>query len=982
MGIFDRLASWTTDALELDVTYCDNQILLNGSEAWTYMIVPGEPYGIATTESIDEHQDKLHTLFEGFRDTEFHYYKATLPFDAMGWMTRVLEREEKDSAAMGVPPAPAFREHIERQALAIQDREYKQFVTYLGVKLGTRKKMLDEVVSTGDSALKTWLTKSKRFVEQQSGGVDPQPSNREIAMWTKKAKEAHARFARNPSIQAKPATQDQMWHLLWHMCSLGIHADSTNGTRVENWGSGEIRTLAPEMDASDPNYLSFSRINPTLHAEYQHYKDLLERHQADPGAVPLPSRPEPVLDGYATVLSVQLPEAVGTPWIFNTTTAQCSVDTSVRFKVKAVDTARQEAQKATERARQARNHQEESGIKGGTVKTARTYATAKEHADRLEENTAPTQIDLRARMIVHGSNRDEVLADTQSLIQDYSENERMDLHWISGAQETLYKETLPGQVTRPFLHDHKADIQALTNGLPFSSLRLGYETGFYIGAFHRQPFLFDPSRSAREGKAPAILFSGSLGGGKTNAMLTYVDLFRLRNYHAILIDPKRDLRSILALHGRGHTRVWNLTSDGRSGVLDPFKIYTPEVDPSDPERETPELAYEKWREETHGLVMDVLQNTLGAELRSNSDMPAILTGVVTAEMNRSDGVSPSMAGLLARFKDGELGKSDEELAHVKASSDQISAMRIVSTNIYTFLIAQAQTSRGRLIYGERSDDAGLLFEDVKTTIIDVSGLDLPEDDTSPDLYTSSNRISLTLFSLVASYGMRVLENPRLKGPKCLLVDEYHMIKNLAAMAALARRSNRMGRSLNIIPMYADQSAGAAAENTAFSNSIGARVVFRSDRNEAEGVAKAMDRPNDQELINSVPSKDDPAGRALHTTPADSAVPGSKPGLGIVSFDRNYSPEYRDAFETNDIPGFTRAAYRHYELDGNGIHYDPRSPRAKTAGREIPDPEEETTQVPQAPRPEDLDSTENTTTPTAEPVAVGASGGGDDGDWLI
>ena len=47
---------------------------------------------------------------------------------------------------------------------------------------------------------------------------------------------------------------------------------------------------------------------------------------------------------------------------------------------------------------------------------------------------------------------------------------------------------------------------------------------------------------------------------------------------------------------------------------------------------------------------------------------------------------------------------------------------------------------------------------------------------------------------------------------------------------------------------------------------------------------------------------------------------------MVKFDRDWNAEYTDAFETNDIPGFTRAAYRHYPLDQFGVLHDPLSPK--------------------------------------------------------
>lgn len=997
MGIIDTTKRWANDDLHLDITYCDDQLVMNGKEVWTYLAIEGEALGIPTDEDLDEHQARVHSALEHFRNTDFHYYLATYPYDANAWMERMFANQERDAEKMGIEAAPALADQITLQAQALQQRGYKTFVRYLGVKLGTRRKMLDEVVSEDDSAVKTWLSKGKRFMEKHSGGVDPQPSKREIAMWTKKAIETRARFSRNEAMNARGVGQEEMWSLLWHITSLGVEAHSDAGSSTETWGSGEIRTLAPTLDTRDPTYLGFSRVNPSLGEEFRQYRDLQARHEEDPAGVPIPVRPEPVLDGYATVLSVNLAKTVESAWIFHATKSGIPVDVSVRFRVKAKETATKDAQRAAEKARQAVTHQEESGIHGGNVTTARAHQAATEHAKRLEAGEAETQLNFTARFIVHGSDRDRVLADTMALIQSYKENHRVDLHWFAGTQESLLRECIPGQRVNPSLHIEDADIQALTNGLPFSTETLGYRDGFYVGSFGQQPFLFDPARSAREGKAPAILFSGSLGGGKTSAILTYVDFFRLRNFTCILLDPKRDIRSTLALDGRGHARVWNLTRDGRPGVLDPFTMIPTEPDPSDPERDTPAKAYERWREETHALVMDVLQRTLGDNINAKADMPAVMTAVVTSEMNRMDGVAPSMQGLLQRFRNGEIGRTTEDMENVGASADQVSNMKIVSTQVHDFLDSQARTTRGRLIYGARSDSDALMIEDVRTTIIDMSGLDLPEPDA--ETVTPSNRMSLTLFSLVATYAQRVLENPKIRGPKCIVVDEYHQIRDQPAMQAMAQRSNRMGRSLNIIPMYADQSSATANNNSAFNNSVGARVAFRSDRGEAKAIAASLDRPNDESLIESIPSKDDAPGRALHTTPADSAVHGSRPGIGVVSFDRNYNPAYADAFETNDIPGFVRASERHYDLDSYGVHYDPLTQVTQgTRHQSIPD--EETNFV----SPEDVenaptnpvaaDTTDDETTTPQEtrspelvsswaPTRTTASASDDaDGDWLI
>lgn len=943
MGLFTALAKKLNDDFRLDVTYCDDLLLMNSKEVWTYVLVDGEALGIPTNEAIDEHQARLHVALESLRERDLHYYSATRPFDTDAWMERVLTNQRKESELTGVQPAPVFEQYVQGQAQAMQTRKFKTFTKYLGIKLGDRKKMVDPAENGNPNGVQGALSRGKNYVRERSGGIDPQPSRREVVMWAKEAAAVRTRLSRGV-LRARGATQEDTWRLIWHMCSLGTNVDSTAGTTTEPWGSGQLYHLAPELDTRNPKLLRFSRTNPNLAREYRAYKEREKKHTADPANFPLPIRPEPVLTGNAIVLSVQLPNEVAMPWVYDATTRSEPVDVSIRFRVKSDSVARTEAEKAQERLRQAKVHQEESGITGGTIETADKFEKATSHVTELKKGQGGTQVDFKARFIVHGPDETETIAAAEDLIQDFKEDRGITLHWLPGLQETLLKEALPGQLTRTkdSIHRHRADIQALTNGLPFSCQRLGYISGFYMGAFGQQPFLFDPARSAREGKAPAIVKNGSLGGGKTSAMLTTMDLFMIRGYTQIAIDPKRDLRSVLALRGRGHMRVWNLTRDGKPGVLDPFTLFAADVIPDDPERDTPAKAQAKWREETQDLVTDVIQTTIGSAMTNDMGTAAILADVVGAEMSTPN---PAMAGLLKRFQNGEIG------AGAKDASPEIEAqLKQRSREIYSLLNKQANSSRGRLIYGARDSQESIMINNVNTTIVDVSGLSYPEPGATT--LTDAQRISVTLFSLVTAYAMRVLENPQIKGPKGLFVDEYQLIKDLPAMQNIATRSNRMGRSLNIIPVYADQSVQSSKEATAFRNAVGARVVFRSERGEATAIAETLERPNDEELIQSVPAKDDPAGLALHTTPADSEVPDSKPGIGVVKFDRDWNREYTDAFETNDIPGFTRAAYRNYPLDDFGVLHDPLSPElsrveysSESPNRDVSDDVEDDTKLP-------------------------------------
>lgn len=919
MGIKSSLSSALDSAYTLDLTYVDDHLVMNEKEVWTWVRIPGEPLGIPTNEALDAHLERVHQTLESFRDVEAHYYLGTFPFDHITWRETVLRNQQKESESTGIQPAPAFTDYVERSSLAMAGREYKETRMYLGLRLGKRKNIVDRTLGESTTRFKAAAVGAKRWAETQFKTVDPQPKSAEVEYWTRRAIEVRQRLRRS-RLAARPATQMDMWELIWHVNSLGVNTMSAMGTDIRPWGSGAIHELAAQLDTDDRNSLKFTRVNPHLYSEYRQYQQDKAAYDRDPAQNVLPTVPEPFLTGHAIVMAVDLSEEVDYPWVYYTTRRSVPVDVSIRFRVVSPKAAEQEAQKIQERKRQELEHQQDSGIIGGNVKTRKEYLDASRHAEDLSTGQGRTQTTFTARFIVHGESLNDVTAGAQELKQFYDEELHIKLQWIGGSQELLWKETIPGQLVQPKMYVHHADIDALTNGLLFSCNYLGYQDGFYVGNYGQYPFLFDPARAARMGKAPAIIFNGSLGGGKTVGMMLYLDLFRLRSYTSIAIDPKRDLLSHQALQGRGHLRIWDLTTDGRPGVLDPFTLIPIVVDKNDPKADTEDKARQKWREETLLLVTDTIAKTVG-ESRLSPDMRAIINDVAGSELRSPN---PTMAHILERLNNGDVGRDFSKHTFDDA---QLSARSMVAVNLHALLHNTANSALGTLIYGEKTGDLDLIIKDVPTTIINVAGLDLPQPGEAPA--GDSQVLSVTLFSLIAAYAQRLLENPRLQGPKALLIDEFQMIKDLPALRSMATRANRMGRSLNITPMYADQSSRSSMENDAFANATGARVVFRSNSQEAEAVAKSLSREGDMDLIQAIPDTDSRAGLALHTTPADpkSDHPDT-PGIGVVSFDVDWNPEYLNdedggAFYTNPDRD-DRAAYRQYPLDAYGVLHDPYS----------------------------------------------------------
>lgn len=946
MAIADYLNKYTkVRERVVDISYCDDHVLFNGNEVWTYCITDGIPMGVPRMEEIADHINKTNIALENHRGKECHLYLATRAFDTERWVQHIFENQAKERAATGITPAPAFERIIIEQAQRMHNRGYKQFSRYLGVKLGTRKHIADKALGAGESRLKTAFSSSARSIAKKAKALDPVPSAAEVKYWTDKAIEVRTRLTHASQLNARAASAQDMWEWVWHMLTLGMNVPPPNKRPMTQWGAMELMRYGTYLDNRAPNILKLSAENPHLLSEYRLYEQLKADYEASPDKemLNLPIKPDPEINSAFVSLSVKVPELVGTPWLFQTTTSEESVDASIRFTIHSKKDSKKEAQGAVIALEKEINHQKESGIQGGTDETANRYQRAKEHSRQFNTGGGRTQMDFTCRFLVHAKTEERARLDAQSLIAKFEEMVDTKLEWVRDGQGAFYFEAFPGAMVKNPLHKEKGDLNILTNGLPFATRHIGHSMdGFYLGAYGQIPMLYDPARVAKQGKATTMIFNGSLGGGKTSAMMQYLDTFRLRGYTCLVIDPKIDFNSHFALPGRGHARLWDLTKDGKSGMLDPFTLIDRAVDPEDPERDTPEKARAKWKESTLELVVDTITRTLDKDLTSIQS--TILQELVRTEM---DSKNPSMESLMNRFKYGEVGAIFSDV-NMDENAEQKTHYALQSRSIYSHLQTAATSERGRLIYGARKGDLQIMLKNVPTTIINVSGLDLPQN--GEPAQGSSQIISVTIFSLICAYAVRLLKNRHLRGTKCLVVDEVNVIKGLPAFKSMAANINSVARSLSIVPMYGDQSSASSTDATLFSNKIGSRIVFKSSLAEREAIATDMGWKNADaaELIRTMPHETAPSGRALHTTQPDkgSLYPNYQ-GIGVVDFDRDWNPEYTDAFETNDeqLAGFVRAAYRPYPFDEWGVLHDPLSEELTTI--EVEDTEiEETLYVPE------------------------------------
>lgn len=930
----------------LDVTYVDDNYVVSHGEVWAYFRIPGDPLNIPSLERMASLANSTQRALARFPNLQFHYYAATHAFDTTQWFRTVLQNQKEYEDGYGTESAPYFRTAIERQAEYMRRTRKKEHTIYLGVRIALRKAESDVTVHDGDSFFVKAKKTARRFYTRRLGGVNAKPSNAELARYTKRANEVRSALIRNKYLKAIPLTMEESYEMLFRAGAPGmpIEPHEAIDTEVRWGGESVLNVLDAGVDNSDPTMLKFTRRNPRFKIEWDQYKKDEAAYDADPLNTPIPVPPERTYNTYAITKAVEFPgfhkedaadAAVYKAWALDSRSLENSpsVDISVRFRVDSHSDSKKKANKTKEKAATELSAQLDAGVHGGgNEDTKEKVARAAQHASEIATGNAPAQMTVSARMIIHSDDPEQLRADADFMREFYYETHNITLIEKDGQHYTFWEESLPGQLVRPTFRVHDADIDVFTNGLPFTTEHIGYpHDGFFFGSAGSKPLLFDPTRAARNGMAPAIVSNGKLGGGKSVFTLMMIDIFRLMGCYGMIIDPKKDMRALLAFLGRGHARLWSLTDDGRPGELDPFFIFSVEVNPKNPEIDTYEKAYAKWREETATVVNDNLQRALTGRAMS-ADHEALLSELVKRLMDEGN---PSMHKLLQYLNAGELGRADlaEKIGMTK---QDVTSERRKVTQIGAWLTEVASTTLGKLVFGERTGEFSLLIEGVKTTIVDVSGLELPKGEGA--IPTTPNEIiSVALFSLVTAFARRALESPNIKGAKYLAVDEFSQIRDSPAMQALTSRFNRMGRSLNIIPMYIDQSTASSVGNEAFNNSTGARFVFRSDYAEAMKVADSLSLKGEEAdaLASWVPQGSATPGVAFCITPPDnhplSQEVSREQSLGQVRMDYGwYDPIEQEYFETNDNPigkpdNWVRAAYRHYDLDDMGILHDPLSP---------------------------------------------------------
>lgn len=375
-------------------------------------------------------------------------------------------------------------------------------------------------------------------------------------------------------------------------------------------------------------------------------------------------------------------------------------------------------------------------------------------------------------------------------VRDFYDDASIKLVRPIGDMMGLHNEFIPA--SKRYMNDY---VQYVTSdflaGLGFGATQmLGERDGIYLGynVDTDQNVYVQPARAAQGVKGSVTnalsgAFLGSLGGGKSLSfnLLTYYAV--LNGAQALILDPKseRGLWKEKLPEIADEINIVNLTSDEENkGMLDPYIIM----------RKT---------KDAESLTLDVLTFLTGISSRDGKLFP-VLRRAVRAVTNSE------MRGLLRVIDALRDDGSETALAiadHIESFTD------------YDF---------AHLLFSNGKVQQTISLEK-QLNIIQVADLVLPDKDTAPADYTTTEMLSISMLIVISTFALDFIHSDR-SIFKMVGLDEAWAFLNVAQGKTLANKLVRAGRSMNAAVYFVTQNAGDVADEN-IKNNIGMKFAFRS-----------------------------------------------------------------------------------------------------------------------------------------------------------
>lgn len=755
----------------------------------------------------------------GKKALEGHLISTTKPFDYENWHAKMNERVHRFDYR------PSWDNYSLQMMRAVASYDFRVKTVYLGIRLGSRSEF-------GSTSNKDMVKSSYDFLKPVTnltgrafGIVNPSISFEEINFWEKRAA-PYRYILEGSNFEGRPATNDEIATLIQEPYRPAMQTILPSQIEKQNWGAGEISSLAT--------------------GEIQNYKKYLKMKNT--------SSSGEEEEGYrATLCITRFPDEMHlsseSPWMHRLGILPFSTSLFSRFTIQPI-------QKVLKDVAGMRKIAEDQAVNAGD-RGGYDIHDQLEMADTVEERLKKTGIPwiyARHRIVVTASSEDELNKNVQETIERFKDLD-IDVKWTSGDQLELMMESQPGDTTRCKDYNQYQEVNMISVGMPHASGSVGDRVdekgkgyvgayvGYTISRMVEPVFLSLHSCIVRD-KPPALMITGKPGSGKTFTAFTIMSHLALQGVWTIFIDPKGDSENLEFLPGlEGHINMFDLSAEGTSGLLDPFRLSN---------KSSEQQLY----------AINTLETLLN-DVRMSAATKAVIYEAVYAV---SEQEYPSM-NKVVRYIEARQETSDE----ARALTAQL---RVLKNLDYA-----------NLCFGETDENTKTFSPEDGLTVISMSGLNLPEGSNKEE-YDQSQLLAVCLMFLVTAYTRKLLFHENKAQPKAVIIDEAWALTKTPAGRGLIPALIRLGRSLNLGVIVISQNDQDFAD---LKQNISLRMAFQTDEpGEITSILESYDLDSkDRGNRDTIQSLD--TGECL--------IKDADGRIAMMKID-GWSPEYNLAYETN------------------------------------------------------------------------------------
>lgn len=325
------------------------------------------------------------------------------------------------------------------------------------------------------------------------------------------------------------------------------------------------------------------------------------------------------------------------------------------------------------------------------------------------------------------------------------------------------------------------------------------------------PVFYDPHYPILINNPPVSLITGSPGSGKTFSGLLIASHASALGKIGVILDPKGDFTALKKLEKAGYIgkiNIWSVADlDGEVleenvGMLDP-------------------TAFTSDTSQNTALTIDVIKTLIGdLTYKQITNLTPIIRDIV-------EGNSPSFLRVTQKL----MSSRDDEIRSLGYSLDTL-----LQTKLAKLLVLNKRIQKKPLVLEEGFIVANLM------------GLSMPPDTKPSKEWTSSEKISIIIMSLLSQLIIDMMGKKPKKIYKTLIIDEAWAIMATESGKSMIQSTARLGRSLNLAVILITQSTKhlGVGENSDTNTMISVRFAFRNnDDKDNLTTCKYMRLPEDE-----------------------------------------------------------------------------------------------------------------------------------------